>query len=224
MPQGLGLSFLTRRGTFPCGGQFSYFFILYRRIFMNTQNIDWRHTDFLDVIEQEMNITICLYDDTGEFYLGLPGENYLPGEWPVAGDRWCNHCRVNRINGARTNRDKQDAANAVITRFFAQYRVIRYLAYCDFPSRDPVKSLVNEIMYRTYEDFHPSYDECLANLKHWLLRLIHILDNKSDKDLLALSERECTAYPWEQVEMRARQAYLTVCLDIYRAEREAEEI
>ena len=191
---------------------------------MNTQNIDWRHTDFLDVIEQEMHITICLYDDTGEFYLGLPGENYLPGEWPVAGDRWCNHCRVQRINGTGVNRDEQDAANTVMTRFFAQYRMIRHLAYCDFPSRDPVKSLVDQIMYRTYEDFHPSYGECLDNLKRWLLRLIYILDNKSDKELLALSEREYTAYPWEQVEMRARQAYLAVCLDIYRAEREAEEI
>ena len=49
---------------------------------MNTQ-IDWRHTDFLDVIEQEMHITICLYDDTGEFYLGAPGQHYLPGEWSV---------------------------------------------------------------------------------------------------------------------------------------------
>ena len=111
-----------------------------------------------------------------------------------------------------------------MTRFFAQYRMIRHLAYCDFPSRDPVKSLVDQIMYRTYEDFHPSYGECLDNLKHWLLRLIYILDNKSDKDLLVLSQRECTDYPWEQVEMRARQAYLAVCLDIYRSEREAEEI
>ena len=85
---------------------------------MNTQNIDWRHTDFLDIIEQEMHITICLYDDTGEFYLGAPGQHYLPGEWPVAGDRWCNHCRVQRINGTGVNRDEQDAANTVMTRFF----------------------------------------------------------------------------------------------------------
>jgi len=190
---------------------------------MNT-NIDWHHTDFFDVLEQAMDITICLYDDTGEFYLGAPGQHYLPGEWPVAGDRRCNHCRVKHINGTGVNRDDQDAANAVMTRFFAQYRIIRYLAYRDFSSWDPVKSLVDEVMYRTYEGFHPSYGECLDNLRLWLLRLIYILDNKSDKELLALSERECTDYPWEQVEMRARQAYLSVCLDIYRAEREAEEI
>ena len=190
---------------------------------LKNQNIDWTSTDFLDVLEEGHDVAWLQNDDDDCFCLGETGCHWSD-QWAVTGKHRRDYYWVEDIHDVPLNPEESRTCSMVVTRFFAQYRMIRHLAYCDFPSRDPVKSLVDQIMYRTYEDFHPSYGECLDNLKHWLLRLIYILDNKSDKDLLVLSQRECTDYPWEQVEMRARQAYLAVCLDIYRSEREAEEI
>lgn len=110
--------------------------------------------------------------------------------------------------------------NVAITHFFAQKKLVSYLAAenDDWITWSSPESLIKAVRYKTREGQQPSQQECLENIRNWLVRLIDLLDRKSYSELNALSWTGYDAERWREIEMTARMAYLPISLACYRAE------
>ena len=189
---------------------------------LKNQNIDWTSTDFLDVLEEGHDVAWLQNDDDDCFCLGETGCHWSD-QWAVTGKHRRDYYWVEDIHDVPLNPEESRTCSMVVTRFFAQYRMICRLESHGKPHRggDIVKALADVIVSEDPEKERPSHWAQRHTLRDWLLRLIDILDRKSNKELFLLSQKDKMGFSWERIEMQARQAYLAVCLDIYRFEQEA---